>query len=211
MAAKSRFVIAATSRRGRPSYVDTLTGAVQAPDAPCNLAALCVQRGKPQDAVLRRMEAGMLSTLALAATLAAGPVTVFVAVEKPEGRFVDPEAEAARKDAQDSADDLTKKLRGKDGIEVVDSAEAAMVIITVVGRGRIPTGATVTRAEWGGALKTDEETVRTVYAILSVDGYSLDLFGQNDGRLMGAWGTAAGKLANKIEEWIEANAEQLSP
>ena len=132
----------------------------------------------------------MLSTLAVAlSVLAAEPIPVFVTIEEEESHgFVNPEGEEIDKEKSDTAEDLTKRLRKKKALRVVDRAEEAVVVVTVVGRGRIPTGTVVTRAEWGGGLKTTENTVETVYAILSVKNYSLDLFGQNDGRWVGAWG-----------------------
>ena len=124
------------------------------------------------------------------------PVPVFVVTTSAEGF-------TPTKQVADSTKDLIKKLQGQKTLCLVDKRENAMVVVEILGRERAQMTAT------GFGLGRDV----TVSAKLTAGTFET-VFSESaaGGTVMagGAWGKAAGKVAKRVAEWIQANRAQLA-
>jgi hypothetical protein len=111
-------------------------------------------------------------------------------------------------DVADSVKDVQKKLDGRKVVRLVDSPQAADLVLTVVGRGNAETGRTIYRSHSSHhsyRSSSTKETVKVVRAVLASGSYKLDMYGVDDVW----WGSAANDLADKVEKWIKGNYDQL--
>ncbi len=126
-----------------------------------------------------------------------GAIRVHVFAGDPKAGFVDPEA-------KDSARDLTEALRKKKAVRLVNEQDKADVWVRVDKRFIRATGGAVATdtGSTAVAVPLDEHVVQ---ATLGAGDYSTEIAGAND------WGykRAAGKLADKVEKWLEQNRDQL--
>jgi hypothetical protein len=124
-------------------------------------------------------------------------IRVFVAAGSSSTGFVDP----GHEELTDSIADLKKALAQKKVITLVDERGSADIIAQVVGRGFTGTGTEL--------ATQGEPRFAIVRVTLSAGDYTTTIDGHNDGRLLGAWRTAANDAARQIEEWIRDNRDKL--
>ncbi len=126
-------------------------------------------------------------------------LTFYVTSAGATNGFTDP-----NKDNRDTVEDLVKKLKGKKMVSVVQSQEEAKVVVVVMNR-ELSSGG-------HGGLWTANARDVTVRIKLLVDGVEADMSASSEKAQIGsggAWGRAASKLANQIEDWVKANRARL--
>jgi hypothetical protein len=140
-------------------------------------------------------------------TTAPAPVSVFVR-GAAEGGFLAP-------GVSDSVSDLKSSLRGRRGIQLTEDEAKAEIVVTVVARIKDFRGESYTNASASGNMayaKTTPKKSAVVTAQIRVGDYSLDLVGEAGGvgKLgLGAWGHAAGQLADQVEAFVKENGARL--
>lgn len=129
------------------------------------------------------------------------------------GGFVDPQEQRRAKERADSAQDIKKRLAKK--FTLVDSTNAADVVVEVIDRGRATTSDLLTYRDLFGGVRTSEEKVLAVYVELRAGDYKTTFTGLSmTFEKPGAtdciwWRCAAASAALKIEQWINANRGRL--
>lgn len=95
----------------------------------------------------------------------------------------------------DSTQDLVQAFRDKESFTVVDSVEAADIVVIVVAREHL------FESSFGG----NRRNVNVVYAVLRAGEYGVRF----QGRSTFNWRGAAGDVADQVEKWVEENHETL--
>ena len=157
----------------------------------------------------------LLTSLFVGPALAQNQVfTLYVSAPTRDG-FLD-----TSKEIQDSIKDINKHLKGEDGFQVVDKAENADIVITVVARG-VGSTAFGQRTEYNRGYYTGT-TVSTVpmvantywvTGVLKIGNYQKEFTGSrtNTSKFSsGAWGYCAQKLADNFKAWATANRDQIA-
>lgn len=145
--------------------------------------------------------------LMLAATAASAteqsPVRLYVA-NVDGGGFVD--------EKTDSAKDLAKTFRHaddpkatKDRIVLVDTADAADIVVEIIERGDVETG---TRRRSWIAGQTDAEKGHRITAKLTAGEYTATLEGESLAPLH-TWGSAAIAIRTKLEKFVKDNGAKI--
>jgi hypothetical protein len=139
-----------------------------------------------------------------AASQAQKSIRVFVTTAAPDvGGFVDPDA----KQRTDSVKDLKGWLARK--LSVVDAADSADVIVTVVGRGGEATGSATSTADNLGRVHTNPDVGATVHVVLKAGDFNEEIAGHCPPASLRPWGLAASDAAAQIEKWTKANEAKL--
>ena len=141
-----------------------------------------------------------LACLSFAAVASAQSVPMFVTSAGTSSGFTDP-----NKDNADTLKDLVGHLKGKKALKLVASREDARVVIVVLNR-ELSSGG-------HGGLFTGNARDVTVRIRMLVDGVEADMSASAEKAQIGsggAWGRAAKKLANQIEDWVKANHAKLT-
>ena len=131
---------------------------------------------------------------------AADKIPIFVKSGGTAEGFSDPS-----KDRQDSVKDLLKRLKDSDMVHVMDSENAAVVVIEVLDRAttREVNGWT---AVSGHAQNNSHLTVR-----LTAGDYTTEFTGESGSSgMMKSYGGAAKSIVKQLETWVSANRERLS-
>ena len=130
----------------------------------------------------------------------ADKVPVFVTSPSSAEGFTDPS-----KDRQDSMKDLTKRIKDSKLLMVAQSAEQAVVILEVLGRG--------TNREVNGwaAVNGQAQNKSFLTVILKAGSYTTELTGTSGSKgIMTGHGAAAGKVIEQVEAWVKANRDKLA-
>jgi len=143
----------------------------------------------------------------LTATLSgqdASPIRVYLGEPPRADGFTAP---TPAKPIQDSYADMRKAWKGKlaEGVELVERADQAEVILTVVSREERATGNTSTTAtQYRGTVvaNSNQGTSYHLTAKLTVPG--TDVAMELDGS-PGIWRQQAGRIVRQAAEWIDAN------
>jgi len=128
-------------------------------------------------------------------------VNVFLFTENEAGGFIDADAQE-RGDALNAMREQIQK-KAKDRVAVVGTREEADVTVQVLSRTRLDSGQEDMRSSRWPYVG---EVVR---AKLSAGDYSTEIVGQNDGRVLHTWRTAARNAADRVDRWITANRERV--
>lgn len=125
---------------------------------------------------------------------------VFVRAAADESGFTDPS-----KDRQDSVKDLTKKVKDSKLLTLAPSADQAVIVLEVLGRG-------TNREVNGWAAVNGQAQNKSFLTVRLVAGqYSTELTGQSGSKgILTGHGAAAGKVVDQLEEWVKANRERLT-
>jgi hypothetical protein len=127
------------------------------------------------------------------------PVSIFVTSDGAANGFTDP-----NKGNQDTMKDLRDSLKGRKTIALVESREAADIVLVVMSREK----AQVTAGVFGGDARDVTVRVKFIYKETETE---MSASAQGGGMMSGgAWGKAAGKVAKQVEQWIEANRAKLA-
>jgi|SRR6185295_1245099 len=142
-----------------------------------------------------------LAFLFVAAPLVAldKPIAIFVTSDGAANGFTDP-----NKGNQDTMKDLRGSLKGRKSIALVDTREAADIVLVVMSREK----AQITAGLLGDPARDVTVRIKFVYA-----GTETEMSASAQGGAMmsgGAWGRAAGKVAKQVEQWIETNRAKLT-
>jgi len=140
-----------------------------------------------------------VACLLLPAVASAQPIPFFVTTAGTSSGFTDPS-----KDNADTLRDLVGYLRNKKTLKLVAAREQARVVVVVMNR-------ELSSGGHGGLFSGNARDV-TVRIKLLVDGAEADMSASAEKAQIGsggAWGRAAKKLANQIENWVKANHAKL--
>lgn len=140
-----------------------------------------------------------LACLLFSSVAWAQPIPFFVTSAGAANGFTDPS-----KDNADTLKDLTDQLKNKKTLKLVPSREGARVVVVVMNR-------EVGSGGHGGLFAGNARDV-TVRIKLIVDGAEADMSASAEKATIGsggAWGRAAKKLANQIDDWVKANHAKL--
>jgi hypothetical protein len=125
-------------------------------------------------------------------------VPVFVTSSGAVDGFTDP-----NKDNRDTMNDLRQSLKGRKRLEVVDHRDAAVIVLTVLGRDR------ALSMPMGFGIVGRDVVVKVRFQYRDVDTeMSASALGGTVGS-GGAWRTAASKIASQVDEWIKVNRDKL--
>jgi hypothetical protein len=122
-------------------------------------------------------------------------VPVFVVTTTPEGF-------TQLKQVADSTKDFIKALKDKKGLCITDKRTEALVILEVLGRGK----AQMTNTWFGPGRDV------TVAVKLNAGKFETTIEESAAGGTVmagGAWKKAAGKIAKRVEQWVQENREKL--
>jgi hypothetical protein len=126
-------------------------------------------------------------------------VRVFVTSVGAQSGFTDPS-----KDNRDTVKDLKDDIQGKRRLMLTDRREEALIVLEVVGRET----AGITASLFGAARD------RLIRVRFMAAGTETDLTASAQGGTMGsggAWGKAAGKIVDQVDQWVVANRARLLP
>lgn len=125
-------------------------------------------------------------------------VSIYVTSVGAQNGMTDP-----NKDNQDTMKDLRDKLKGRKGLALTDSQEAATIVLVVMDREK----SQLTIGGFSGLSRDCVVRVKFLYkdteTMLSGSATS-GQFGSG-----GGWGRAAGKVAKQVEQWVETNREKM--
>ncbi len=143
----------------------------------------------------------LICAFATPSTVSAQPaLDVFLRAGIPEDIFVNPEL-------LDSKNDVAGRLQGKDGLRIVSKAEDADIEVRIRSRFLGGAGGAVVLQVSPTIASSLPITGNIIQAELRVgDDYVLELIGFHDG---GSWRGAANQVADKIERWVEENAQRV--
>lgn len=127
------------------------------------------------------------------------PVRAFL-FTAPVGEFTD-EASKAR---QDAMKDLREALTGKKRIVLVESREQAQIVLEVLGRTRETTG-DYRKHDYNDRY-TQSVKAHTVRVKLTAGTYETELVGDT---VTSIKRKAAGEAADRIDDWLKANATKF--
>lgn len=122
------------------------------------------------------------------------PVRVYVFTAADPSGFVDD----AQRQRQDSVADVRKALAKRRGIVVVDSREEAQLALEILDRGIARGGTYAGTSQYSAGLR----------AAIHVGEYRTEIAAS--GRPLEAWRTIAGRLADRLGDWLEENAAQIT-
>jgi hypothetical protein len=129
---------------------------------------------------------------------AVAPVRVFVTSAGAANGFTDPS-----KDNQDTTKDLRDVVKGHKSIALAESRDDAVIVLTVMNRET----AQVTAGLLGGPARD-----RTVRVKFICNDFETEMSASAQGGTLGsggAWGRAAGKVINQVDDWVKANRSKL--
>jgi hypothetical protein len=163
------------------------------------------ERGRSQRRVLAAvgflwLSGGSGVTFAAAAE-PAKRINVFLFTENEAGGFIDADAQE-RGDALNAMREQIQK-KAKDRVTLVSSRAEADVTVEVLSRTRLDSGQEAMRSSRWPYVG---EVVR---AKLTAGDYSTEIVGQNDGRVLHTWRTAARDAAAGVDRWIAANRDRV--
>jgi hypothetical protein len=146
---------------------------------------------------------GLTAVLMLRADTALGqqlePIPVFVTSIGAVNGMTDPS-----KDNLDTVRDLKGDLKDyKKEVRLVESAEDAVIVLTVIGR---------ETAQVTAGFLGDPARDRIIRVKFEVGDMQTEMTASAQGGTLGsggAWGKAAGKIAKQVREWITANRGKL--
>ena len=161
------------------------------------------------------LNVSLICLMAFGSTQAQPPAqfTLYVSAPTRDG-FLD-----TSKEIQDSIKDVSSRLKNLKGFQIVDRAEDADIVITIVARGHgfQAFGQRIEDKQYynGTTLTTTPVGVNTfwVTSVLKVGAYQKEFTGtytQKSSSSMGAWTLCAKTLADNFRSWALANAEQLT-
>ena len=140
--------------------------------------------------------------IAVGSFVAAQPpskIPVYVKSAADADGFTDPS-----KDRQDSVKDLTKKVKDSKLLVLVPSADQAVIVLEVLGRG--------TNREVNGwaAVNGQAQNKSFLTVKLTAGEFSTEFTGQSGSKgILTGHGAAAGKVVDQLEDWVKANREKL--
>jgi len=159
-----------------------------------------------------------LAPMAVAATQKqpAAAAKVFVFAKGDTSGFVDKNS----RELSDSVKDVQQQLRKKKNwLALVDSKEQAHIVLEVLARGLVPTGAVETTSQGyvsedgkyaSGSTKTQERHDYVLTTVMRVGKYENQMVGRvSDQYLMGIWKAAADQVADELEDWVKKNYDRL--
>ena len=121
-------------------------------------------------------------------------IPIFVRTAESTSGFTDPS-----KHRQDSVKDLVKRLKDSKALRVVESETDAVILLEVLGR------ETRRVTNLMGKQNKSYVTVR-----ISAGDFSAEWEGESGSKgMMSGYGSAAGRIVNQVEAWVETNWESL--
>ncbi len=139
----------------------------------------------------------LLAPLAQQAAAQSTKAKVYVTSVGAQNGFTDPS-----KDNRDTAKDIRDDLKGKKGIALTDVREEAAIVLVVMGRES--EGVT---ANAFGAGRDRTLRVKFIAAGTEADMTASAMSGVVGSA--GAWGKAAGKIADQVADWVKENGARL--
>jgi hypothetical protein len=135
---------------------------------------------------------------------AQAPIPIYVTSAGASNGFTDPS-----KDNRDTVKDLLDDLKDYKELRIVQSADEASIVLTVLGREASQSSAP---GVTGGLLDTNARD-RIIHVKFQAGAFETTLTASAPGNTTtsnGAWSKAAGKVAKQVREWAVANRAQLA-
>lgn len=145
----------------------------------------------------------ILAALAVGTASAKDGISVYVTSVGASDGMTDP-----NKENQDTVKDLRDSLKGKKNVVPIDKRDEATIVLVVQSREK----AQITASPMGAILGSGPSRDCTVRVKFIYKTTESELSGSAAGGTMssgGAWSKAAGKVAKQVEQWIEANKDQV--